>query len=125
MSTTAATITSTALQEHIAQQTNRLIHLLESINYPHEISPGAIYAQLADQYATASPGDLTSTDFDSTPASLFVDWLLDNVTAESNYRGYDSPTGTFISIDHADRELDEEEGEQAMAALDQQHWQLQ
>ncbi|KAG0295060.1 hypothetical protein BGZ96_012633 [Linnemannia gamsii] len=125
MSTTAATTTSTALHKHIAEQTYRLIHLLESINYPHELSPEAIHAQLADQYSTATPGDLTSDDFDTTPASLFVDWLLDNVTAESNWPGYDNPTGTSVSIDHADREIDEEEGEQALAALDQQHWQLQ
>ncbi|KAF9148284.1 hypothetical protein BG015_009987 [Linnemannia schmuckeri] len=122
MSTTAAT---TALQEHIAEQTNRLVHLLESIDYPHEISSDAIYAQLADQYTTATPGDLTSADFASTPASQFVEWLLDNVTAESNWPGYDNTAGSYISLDCADRELDEEEGEIALAALDQQHWQLQ
>jgi hypothetical protein len=124
MSTAAATTTSTALQEHIAEQTNRLIRLLESINYPHEISPEAIYAQLTDQYLTATPSDLTSFDFDSTPASQFVNWLLDNVTAESNWPGYDNSTGTSVRVDHADREIDEEESEQALLALDQQHWQL-
>lgn len=120
--TTKATV---ALQEHITEQTNRLVHLLESIDYPHEISPEAIYAQLVDQFATATPGDLASAEFASTPASQFVDWLLDNVTAESNWPGYDNPAGSSVSLDHADRELDEEEGEQALASLDQQHWQLQ
>ncbi|KAF8948096.1 hypothetical protein BGZ47_006504 [Haplosporangium gracile] len=121
MSTTTAT---TALQEHITEQTNRLVHLLESIDYPHVISPDAIYVQLADQYTTATP-DLTSADFASTPASQFVDWLLDNVTAESNWPGYDNTAAFCVSLNHVDRELDEEESETALAALDQQHWQLQ
>ncbi|KAH7044274.1 hypothetical protein BKA57DRAFT_538208 [Linnemannia elongata] len=122
---TTTTQSTVALQEHITEQTNRLVHLLESIDYPHEISPEAIYAQLAAQFATATPGDLASAEFTSTPASQFVDWLLDNVTAESNWPGYDNPAGSSVSLDRADRELDEEEGEQALAYLDQQHWQLQ
>lgn len=122
---TTTTQSTVALQEHITEQTNRLVHLLESIDYPHEISPEAIYAQLAAQFATATPGDPASAEFTSTPASQFVDWLLDNVTAESNWPGYDNPAGSPVSLDRADRELDEEEGEQALAYLDQQHWQLQ
>ncbi|KAG0277494.1 hypothetical protein BGZ95_005862 [Linnemannia exigua] len=120
MSTTAET-----LQEHIVEQTNRLVQLLESIDYPHEISPEDIYAQLVDQYSTTTPGDLTTTDFTSTPATQFVDWLLDNVAAESNWPEYDNQTGYIVNIDDADRELDEEEGELALTALDEQHWQLQ
>ncbi|KAG0380418.1 hypothetical protein BGX24_008437 [Mortierella sp. AD032] len=121
-----STVTTTAtLQEHIVEQTNRLVQLLESIDYPHEISPDAIYAQLADQYSTTTPGDLTTTDFTSTSATQFVDWLLDNVSAESNWRGYVDQTGRIVSLDDADRELDEEEGELTLTALDQHHWQLQ
>lgn len=122
MSTSKATV---ALQDHITEQTNRLVHLLESIDYPYEISPEAIYAQLADQFATATPGDLASAEFASAPALQFVDWLLDNVTAESNWPRYDNPARSSISLDHADCKLDEEEVEQALASLDQQHWQLQ
>ncbi|KAF9121769.1 hypothetical protein BGW39_010274 [Mortierella sp. 14UC] len=125
MATTTTTTPTATLQEHLVEQTNRLVHLLESIGYPHEISPEAIYSQFADQYASATPGDLASTDFGSTPATQFVDWLLDNVTAESNWSGYDNQTGCLISLDKADRELDEEEGELILSALDQQHWQLQ
>ncbi|KAF9107787.1 hypothetical protein BGX29_004846 [Mortierella sp. GBA35] len=122
MSTTTA---AKSLQEHIVEQTNRLIQLLESIDYPHEVSPEAIYAQLVDQYSTASQGDLASADFTSTPATQFVDWLLENVTAESNWPGYDKKSGAIVSLDYADRKLDEEESEAALSSLDLQHWQLQ
>ncbi|KAF9912097.1 hypothetical protein EC991_001043 [Linnemannia zychae] len=121
MATTAPTAT---LQEHLVKQTNKLIQLLEATDYPHEISLEATYTHLADQYASVTPGDLTSVDFASTPAAQFVDWLLDNVTAESNWLS-DNKKGDPISLDKADRELDEEEGELTLSALDQQHWQLQ
>ena len=107
------------------EQTNRLIQLLESIDYPHEISPKDLYAQLADQYSTTPPGALTSVDFSSSPTAQFVDWLLNNVSAESNWPGYNGQVEYSISLNHADRGLDEEEAEGALSDLDQQHWQLQ
>ncbi|KAF9921928.1 hypothetical protein FBU30_008005 [Linnemannia zychae] len=116
---------SPPLQEHIVERTNRFIQFLESVNYPHEFSPEDIYAQLADQYALTTAPNVTSLNSESSPGMQFLDWLLDNVTVESNWLGYDSRIQEPIDLDRTGRELDEEEGEIALASLDQHCSQLQ
>ncbi|KAF9954519.1 hypothetical protein BGZ70_010539 [Mortierella alpina] len=66
-----------------------------------------------------------------TATTSFLEWLLVNVSAESNWPGYKSPlssgalVGDDTEVDGRSSEHNQDDGDEALLALDQEHWQLQ
>ncbi|KAI1292999.1 hypothetical protein EDD11_008521 [Mortierella claussenii] len=134
---------SSSSQDHVSRQTARLIHLLESTEYPYEISEQELRNALSTFYCTESQQQPLhaslhgrSTAQESTPVADFLDWLLENVSAETNWPGYRSkqtlsPPLTLDSIDRLLDQADHGEGsdydeeDAALLSLDQEHAQLQ
>ncbi|KAF9166289.1 hypothetical protein BGX20_000271 [Mortierella sp. AD010] len=110
-------------EDHVALQTSKLIQLLKSIDYPHEISEDAIRSALSSHYH----GDHSSSP---TPVAKFLDWLIDNVSAETNWPGYqqnqpeslgifDDPPNIKVDVD------DNREDDATLQYLDREYQQLQ
>ncbi|KAF9180007.1 hypothetical protein BGZ51_006349 [Haplosporangium sp. Z 767] len=110
----ATNVTNTAsqsVQDHVSRQTTRLIHLLESIDYPYQISVEDVYAALLKQYQNQDNSTHASLDTSTripsaTPVAGFVDWLIDNVSAETNWPGYQQPETAQV-LPLTDNDLDE------------------
>ncbi|KAF9115619.1 hypothetical protein BGX27_007198 [Mortierella sp. AM989] len=84
---------SDKVEDFAALQTSKLIQLLESIDYPHEISEEAIRSTLTSHYRGDNATVNTSTFLDdrsssSSPIAEFLDWLIKNISAETNWQGY-------------------------------------
>ncbi|KAF9992039.1 hypothetical protein BGZ80_004978 [Entomortierella chlamydospora] len=110
-------------EDHVALQTSKLIQLLESIDYPHEISEDAIRSALSSHYHD----DHSSSP---TPVAKFLDWLIDNVSAETNWpeyqqnqpeslRIFDDPPNIKVDVD------DNREDDATLQYLDREYRQLQ
>ncbi|KAG0366118.1 hypothetical protein BC939DRAFT_500226 [Gamsiella multidivaricata] len=121
------------LHDHAALQSARFIRLLESIDYPYEISPEDVHAVLSSQYQGSAQHHaaegLDTTISSAAPASAFLDWLVENVSAETNWPGY-KHTRQQLNIlqdpvDEGDNDDDDEEENASLQHLDQQQWQLQ
>ncbi|KAF9387080.1 hypothetical protein BGX21_000650, partial [Mortierella sp. AD011] len=91
--------------------------------YPHEISEDAIRSALSSHYH----GDHSSSP---TPVAKFLDWLIDNVSAETNWPGYqqnqpeslgifDDPPNIKVDVD------DNREDDATLQYLDREYQQLQ
>ncbi|KAG0228055.1 hypothetical protein BGX31_006737 [Mortierella sp. GBA43] len=126
-----------SLDDHIAHQTTSLIRLLESIAFPYDISSQDIQAALTTHYLQPDPvssggAGATGQDPRANPAFKFVDWLIHNVSAESNWSGYQdrppSPLGPQLSKSLSDIEQDDEDqshGNVASEDLERECSQLQ
>ncbi|KAG0322306.1 hypothetical protein BGZ99_003396 [Dissophora globulifera] len=124
----------------MALQASRLVHLLQSIEYPYEISLDDIRAALSNYYSNPktqhqhhSPAFSSfEVSSDSTLAvEHFLNWLIENVAAETNWPGY-APAQQRRSIHLVDGSADSRlpgedahEDELILQSLDQEHWQLQ
>ncbi|KAF9277089.1 hypothetical protein BGZ68_009531 [Mortierella alpina] len=122
---------SDSLEEHVAQQSTKLIHLLESIHYPHHISSQDIHAALWKQYTAQHEHSVPGISTRDTAATTFLEWLVDNVSAETNWPGYQPPVSSLVLAGdgaqvYEDNTLENQDDEEdALLALDQEHWQLQ
>ncbi|KAG0204779.1 hypothetical protein BGX28_003396 [Mortierella sp. GBA30] len=129
---------STASRDCAAQQTHRLIHLLESIDYPYHIPTTDVQAAVLDQYntlqnsidAAASHADLPPNTSDlAAPVAKFLDWLLENVSAETNWPGYQRPSKGIVLTGNDNGDLisendQEDDMDVVLHALDQERSQL-
>ncbi|KAF9576145.1 hypothetical protein EC968_010268 [Mortierella alpina] len=122
---------TSSLEDHVTQQSTKLIHLLESIHYPHPIAPQEVHATLYQQYSTQHEQSAAGTATTDTAATKFLEWLLDNVSAETNWPEYRPPLSSLALIgddtegDGQNTTEDHDDGNDALLALDQEHWQLQ
>jgi hypothetical protein len=105
--------------EHVAHQTAGLIRLLETINYPHEISPQDVRTAITKHYLHHQHGAISLEDLQASPTSKFLDWLIDNVSAESNWPGYTPPQEAQLTNNLLDVEQDD------MRVLNQEYNHLQ
>ncbi|KAK3821234.1 MAG: hypothetical protein J3Q66DRAFT_149217 [Benniella sp.] len=105
--------------EHVAHQTAGLIRLLEAINYPHEISPQDVHTAITKHYLHQQHGAVSLEDLQASPTSKFLDWLIDNVSAESNWPGYTPPQEAQLPNNLLDVEQDD------MRVLNQEYNHLQ
>ncbi|KAF9028622.1 hypothetical protein BGZ52_009578 [Haplosporangium bisporale] len=139
-----------SIQSIVTQKANQLAHLAESIGYPHSLSAEhipAIRSSLQNEYHIASqqqhaPTSVFSVSIfrssvahqptssqrdndivESSSGAKFMEWLLDNITAETNWPGFQAhPTSlNDVSADF-DRGMDDS---QTMQTLDREHAQLQ
>ncbi|CAO3566437.1 unnamed protein product [Mortierella alpina] len=120
-----------SLEDHVAQQSTKLIQLLESIHYPHDIAPQDIHAALWKQYSAQHDHTVASAAARDSAATSFLEWLLVNVSAETNWPGYQSPlssvdlVGDNTEVDGPATTESQDDEDDALLALDQEHWQLQ
>ncbi|KAF9308373.1 hypothetical protein BG003_011204 [Podila horticola] len=143
--------TESFIQSHVTHKAKQLAHLAESIGYPHSLSAEhilAIQSSLQNEYLftsqqqhapastfstsifrssvahrhTLSHGDTDSLE--SSPAAKFLEWLLDNITAATNWPAYEAHPTSLSDITESDfdRVLDES---QIIQTLDREHAQLQ
>ncbi|KAF9983204.1 hypothetical protein BGZ65_002072, partial [Modicella reniformis] len=114
-----------SLDDHIGVQATRLICLLESINYPHEISPQDLFAAVAAHYLRHQQDGASVGDQPNLTAK-FLDWLVDNVSAESNWPGYQQHQ--HLTEDHPDvpqDDMGDSESDRVLEDLDLEFSQLQ
>lgn len=139
-----------SIQSHVTQKAKQLAHLAESIGYPHSLSADhipAIRSSLQNEYhitaqqrhaptsvfsasifrssiahqSTFSRGDNDAVE--SSSGAKFLEWLLDNITAETNWPGFQAPPTSLNDITaDFDCRLDDD---QIMQTLDREHAQLQ
>lgn len=120
-----------SLEDHVAQQSTKFIHLLESIHYPHDIEPQDVHAALWKQYSAQHDHTVASAAARDSAATSFLEWLLVNVSAETNWPGYQSPlssvalVGDNTEADGPTTTENQDDEDDALLALDQEHWQLQ
>ncbi|KAG9320300.1 hypothetical protein KVV02_008066, partial [Mortierella alpina] len=120
-----------SLEDHVTQQSTKLIHLLDSVHYPHPISPQDVHAALWKLYTAQHEHTTASTTTMDTAATKFLEWLLDSVSAETNWPEY-QPLLSSVALVEDDTEVDghnttevQDDEDDALLALDQEHWQLQ
>ncbi|KAG0257832.1 hypothetical protein BG011_003728 [Mortierella polycephala] len=102
LATNISNANSQSVQDHVSRQTSRLIHLLESIDYPYQISVQDVHAALLNQYQNQDNNTHASFDTSTrapltTPVASFVDWLIDSVSAETNWPGYQQQETTQVA----------------------------
>ncbi|KAF9950844.1 hypothetical protein BGZ72_007561 [Mortierella alpina] len=120
-----------SLEDHVAHQSTKLIHLLESIHYPHPIPTQDVHAALWNQYTAQHEQAAATTAATDSAAAKFLDWMLDSVSAETNWPGYQLPVssvaliGDNTNVDGHDTTENQDDEDNALLALDREHWQLQ
>ncbi|KAG0012703.1 hypothetical protein BGZ81_001431 [Podila clonocystis] len=140
-----------SIQSHVTHKAKQLAHLAESIGYPHSLSAEhipAIRSSLQNEYHISSQQQhdpisaISSSIFrssvahrptlsqgenntvESSPAAKFLEWLLDTITAETNWPEYEAKPTSLNDITESDfdRRLDDS---QIIQTLDREHAQLQ
>ncbi|KAF9425805.1 hypothetical protein BGZ76_003062 [Entomortierella beljakovae] len=112
-------------QDYAATLTTKLVQLLKSIDYPYEINEDSIHSTISNLFKSNNGTSSTK------PTATFLEWLINNVTAETNWPGYpeckkdllqpiNSLSNTSISNDMDDGQLDN-----ILQNLDHEHQQLQ
>ncbi|KAG0095976.1 hypothetical protein BGZ93_005158 [Podila epicladia] len=138
------------IQSHVTVKAKQLAHLAESVGYPHSLSAEhipAIRTSLQNEYRITSQQHAPMSDFsasifrssvahrpalsprdndavESSPAAKFLEWLLDNLTAESNLPGYEAHPTSLRDVLEVDFDRGLDDG-QFMQTLDREHAQLQ
>ncbi|GJJ75373.1 hypothetical protein EMPS_07731 [Entomortierella parvispora] len=122
-------------RDHVARQSRKLIHLLQSMNCPQDMySADELERALLDQYQLEGENaHYLGEQRLASPSSQFLDWLLQNVNTTTNWpdhrkndRLWDSREGEDMALENKDAGDDEESiFEEEMRSLDQEHLQLQ
>ncbi|KAG0362640.1 hypothetical protein BG005_004757 [Podila minutissima] len=140
-----------SIQSYVTHKAKQLVHLAESLGYPHSLSAEhipAIRTSLQNEYRITSqqqhaPASALSTSIfrssvahrptlsqgdngavESSPAAAFLEWLLDNLTAETNWPGYEAHPTSLHNIMEVDFDRGQDD-DQFMQTLDREHAQLQ
>ncbi|KAF8931667.1 hypothetical protein BGZ58_007486 [Dissophora ornata] len=120
---------TSSFKELIALQTTKLVHLLQSIDYPYEISQEDIHTALSNHFTSATLHH--APDPKTAPTMQFLSWLVENVSAETNWPGYQHHHPSHPIVQPTDdlpsdiAPLGEEENDATVRSLDQEHRQLQ
>jgi hypothetical protein len=125
------------LLDHVSRQSRRLIFLLESINCPQDLySMEELESALFRHYQQESRGKTRPNgQVLLPPTSHFLDWLVQNVSAETNWPDHNSHVALWDfreeqqesgGVELENENEDEESAFNAeMKFLDQEHLQLQ
>ncbi|KAF9193739.1 hypothetical protein BGZ49_003257 [Haplosporangium sp. Z 27] len=121
-------------EDHVATQISKFIQLVRSIDYPHDISEEEIHSALSSHYsnnATPNNTSKTTTTFfhdhssSATPLAKFLDWLVNNVSAETNWPGYQTQRESLENFNDALHHDNFDDEDTILLDLDREHQQLQ